>query len=70
MRFTIAFLILGLALPTADAGGSKAACRNRCDSMYQFCLNRSTTKAARKSCKADFKNCKGQCNPPSPPKAR
>ncbi len=61
MRFIVATLILSLGMPIADAAGSKGACRNRCASMYQFCLNRSTTKAARKSCRVDFKNCKGQC---------
>lgn len=60
MRF-IAILILGLMLPIANAAGPVGACKNRCASMYQFCLNRSTTKAARKSCRVDFKNCKGQC---------
>jgi hypothetical protein len=29
--------------------------------MYQFCLNRTHTKQARKSCKADRKLCKHSC---------
>jgi hypothetical protein len=60
MRLLIAGLILSVA-PTAYAAGPKGQCKNRCDSNYQFCLNRARTKQARKSCKADLKSCKGTC---------
>jgi len=61
MRLTIAALILALAAPAVDAASSKAQCKNRCDSNYQFCMNRATTKNAKKSCKQDRKTCKGSC---------
>ena len=61
MRFVIAGLILTLGLPAAEAAGRKGQCKNQCDAQYQFCLNRSTTKQARKSCKPGRKTCKGQC---------
>jgi len=61
MRLAIAALILAVAAPSAHAASKKAQCKNRCDSNYQFCMNRSTTKQAKKSCKADRKNCKGTC---------
>jgi hypothetical protein len=60
MRFTIAALILAVSMP-AFAADKKGQCKNRCDSSYQFCVNRATTKQAKKSCKVDRKNCKGQC---------
>jgi hypothetical protein len=60
MRFAIAVLILAVSMP-AFAASKKAQCKNRCDSSYQFCVNRATTKQAKKSCKVDRKNCKGQC---------
>jgi len=60
MRFSIAALILAVSMP-AFAASRKAQCKNRCDSSYQFCVNRATTKQAKKSCKVDRKNCKGQC---------
>lgn len=63
MRFLIASLILAVTLPAAEAGAPdpKGQCKDRCDSMYQFCLNRTHTKQARKSCKADRKLCKHSC---------
>ena len=60
MRFSIAALILAVSMP-AFAANKKGQCKNRCDTNYQFCLNRSTTKQAKKSCKTDRKNCKGTC---------
>jgi len=61
MRLTIAALILTVAIPEAQAAGDKGQCKSRCDSSYQFCLNRATTKNAKKSCKVDRKNCKKTC---------
>jgi len=61
MRLFIATLILAVAGPAAQATSHKGQCKNRCDSNYQFCMNRATTKQARKSCKVDRKNCKGSC---------
>jgi hypothetical protein len=63
MRALLAVLILSVALPAygADKKSPKAACSTRCSSNYQFCLNRSTTKNGKKSCKADHKTCKKQC---------
>ena len=61
MRLILAALIVCVALPEAEAAGDKAKCKTRCDSNYQFCLNRSTTKGARKSCKVDRKACKTTC---------
>jgi hypothetical protein len=62
MRFVIAaVLILGVGLPAAEAAGDKGACKSRCDTNYQFCVNRATTKQARKSCKVDRKTCKATC---------
>jgi hypothetical protein len=60
MRFIVAALILTVAIPEAFASG-KGQCKTRCDSSYQFCVNRSTTKQARKSCKVDRKLCKRTC---------
>ena len=60
MRFLTAILILAVAAP-AWAGKKTAACKNHCDSNYQFCMNRAVTKSAKRSCKADRKNCKGNC---------
>jgi len=62
MRFVITGLILLMGLPAAEAASSpKAQCKDRCSSSYQFCMNRSRTKQARKSCKADRKSCKHTC---------
>ena len=61
MRLVIAILILAVAGPAAQAKSNKRQCKNRCDSNYQFCINRATTKQARKSCKADRKTCKSSC---------
>ncbi len=64
MRFVIAVLILAVAIPSAEAAGKgspKHQCNSQCDSGYQFCKKRSTTKAARKSCKVNFKSCKSVC---------
>lgn len=61
MRLTIATLILTIAIPEAQAKGDKGQCKSRCDSSYQFCLNRTTTKQAKKSCKLDRKLCKKTC---------
>jgi hypothetical protein len=60
MRLLIPALILAVSMP-AFAASKKGQCKNRCDSNYQFCLNRATTKQAKKSCKTDRKNCKGTC---------
>ncbi len=61
MRLAIALLILALAAPSAHAASKKAQCKKRCDSNYDFCMNRATTKQAKKSCKADHKSCRGTC---------
>jgi len=60
MRFAIAAIIFAVSMP-AFAADKKAQCKNRCESSYQYCVNRATTKQAKKSCKVDRKNCKGQC---------
>jgi len=60
MRFLIASLILAVAAPAAHAR-DKGQCKNRCDSNYQWCANRATTKQAKKACKADRKTCKSSC---------
>jgi hypothetical protein len=60
MRFLIAGLILAIVLPAAEAS-PKGQCKDRCGSMYQFCLKRARTKEGRKLCKADRKACKHQC---------
>jgi hypothetical protein len=60
MRFVIATMILALATP-AWAGKGGGACKDRCDSNYQFCMSRAITKNAKKSCKADRKTCKSAC---------
>lgn len=59
MRLTIAVLIFCVA--PSFAASRKAQCKNRCDSSYQFCMNRARTKQAKKSCKADRKSCKSGC---------
>ena len=61
MRFILAALILTIAIPEAEAAGTKAVCKNHCDSNYGMCVNRATTKNARKSCKTDRKLCKSGC---------
>jgi hypothetical protein len=62
MRFVVTGLILLMGLPAAEAASSpKAGCTSRCSSSYQFCLNRSHTKAARKSCRTSHKSCKQTC---------
>lgn len=61
MRLLIVSLIAALLIPAAEAKSPKSKCKNRCDANYQFCMNHAITKAAKKSCKADKKNCKGQC---------
>ena len=61
MRLIIAALILSVSIPAAEAKSAKGQCKSRCDSDYQFCLKRSTTKQARKSCKTDHKKCKNIC---------
>jgi hypothetical protein len=60
MRLTVAALILTIATP-AFAASRKSQCKSRCDSNYQFCMNRATTKQSKKSCKADRKSCKSVC---------
>ena len=60
MRLVIAGLALLLAAP-AFAKSPKSQCKDRCKTEYKFCLNRSTTKNAKKSCKKDRKLCKGNC---------
>lgn len=62
MRFVITGLVLLMGLPAAEAASPKAGCNNRCSSSYQFCLNRSRTKQARKTCKADRKTCTRTCH--------
>ena len=61
MRFLITGLILMLGAPASEAADRKAQCKNLCNTQYQFCLNRSRTKQARKSCKTLRGACKGQC---------
>lgn len=61
MRLILAALIVCVAVPQAEAAKDKGQCKNRCDSNYQFCVSRSTTKNARKSCKVDRKLCKSTC---------
>ena len=61
MRFLIASLILTIGSPAYAGGRNTDACKNRCDSNYQFCTSRAVTKAAKKSCKVDRKACKSQC---------
>jgi hypothetical protein len=65
MRFAVVVLILGVALPAwaVDKKSPKGQCSDRCQSTYQFCLNRATTKDARKACKVNKKPCKKQCSP-------
>ena len=60
MRFIVAMVVVALAAP-AWAGSGTSACKSRCDSTYKFCMSRAITKTAKKSCKTDRKNCKGQC---------
>ncbi|HLH39949.1 MAG TPA: hypothetical protein VKX39_12435 [Bryobacteraceae bacterium] len=60
MRLFAAVVVLSLASPVF-AASRKAQCKNRCDANYQFCMNRATTKQAKKSCKADRKSCKSGC---------
>jgi len=56
------FLIAGaLVVPSAAAPGIVGACRQTCKQQYQFCMKRSTTKAAQKSCAVARKMCKGGC---------
>ena len=64
MRFAIAVLILAVTLPSAEAAGKgnpKHQCQTQCDSGYQLCKNRSTTKLARKGCKINRKSCRSVC---------
>ena len=61
MRLIIAVLVLSVCPPLMKAASKKGECKNRCDSSYQFCLNRSTTKQAKKACKLDRKTCKRTC---------
>ncbi len=61
MRLVIFAVIFGLTLPIADAAGSKGACKDRCTSMYQFCMKNARSSKMRAACKADRKTCKGQC---------
>jgi hypothetical protein len=61
MRFAIAGLLLAMTLPAANARNYKKECKDHCVSQYKFCLNRSTTKGARKACKAERKVCKSHC---------
>jgi len=60
MRLIIAAVILSIASP-AFAASRKSQCKSRCDSTYQFCMNRARTKQQKKSCKADRKTCKSTC---------
>jgi hypothetical protein len=61
MRLFIAAVAVWIAIPAAEAKTARSECRNRCDSTYQFCLNRATTKQAKKSCKSDRGRCKNVC---------
>jgi hypothetical protein len=61
MRFMIATLILAVGLPAAEARGPVGKCKDQCGGQYSFCMRRSTTKQAQKSCKAGRKICKNQC---------
>lgn len=59
MRLTLAVLILMVS--PLSFGRDKGVCKDRCGSNYQFCMNRATTKQAKKSCKADLKTCRHSC---------
>lgn len=61
MRLLIAGMVIGLLVPAAEAKPSKSNCKGRCDTNYGLCMNHAMTKAAKKSCRTDRKNCKGQC---------
>ena len=61
MRLIIAAVMLSVSVPGAEAAPKKGDCKDRCDSIYQFCVNRATTKQAKKSCKVDRKSCKHVC---------
>jgi hypothetical protein len=61
MRLIIAVVVLSVMIPAAEAKNVRAECKNRCDSSYQFCLNRATTKQAKKACKTDRGKCKNVC---------
>ncbi len=61
MRLVIAGLIVALTPAGLLAKSPKGQCKDRCDGQYHFCRNRSTTKQAGKSCKANRKICKSQC---------
>jgi hypothetical protein len=62
MRLVIAGLMLALTVPAAIADGYNVGqCKSRCGSQYNFCKTRSTTKQARKACKATRKLCKNEC---------
>jgi hypothetical protein len=54
-------LIMLAAIPSMEAKSATAQCRKRCVVEYKFCLNRSTTKQARRECKVLEKTCKGTC---------
>jgi hypothetical protein len=60
MRFMMAVLILTVSAP-AFAADRKGQCKTRCDGNFQYCMKRATNKQAKKICKTDRKNCKGQC---------
>lgn len=61
MRVMTVSLIVALATPVFSGTKSPSTCKSHCDSNYQFCMSRATTKSAKKACKTDRKNCKGQC---------
>lgn len=61
MRLIVAALILTIASP-AFAANRKSQCKSKCDSNYSFCMNRATTKQAKKACKSDRKGCKSGCH--------
>ena len=62
MRFAIGGLLLLTSLPAIGANtGPRGQCKSRCDSSYNFCLNRSILKNARKACKTERKACKKTC---------
>ncbi len=59
--FLTAALLLGGALPLAEAAGPKRNCGNRCELDYETCLKSAQNRSARKSCKASHKLCKRVC---------
>jgi hypothetical protein len=62
MRYLIAAVVFFAAIPAGEATPpSKAQCKSRCQTQYEFCLKRSLTKRAKASCKLDRNRCHGTC---------